>query len=138
MSKELQGKIVPHLVVEGGKAACDFYAKAFGAETLFQHEAEDGKRLMHASLNINGATVMLHDHFEEFGDAGGMKPPSQVNLPSVTIHIEVDDADKWWDRAVEAGCEIVFPLDNQFWGARYGKLRDPFGHIWSIGGPVTE
>jgi PhnB protein len=138
MSKELEGGIVPHLIVAGGKAACDFYAKAFGAETLFQHEAEDGERLMHASLNINGATVMLHDHFEEFGDAGGMKPPSSTNLPSVTIHIEVDDADKWWGRAVEAGCETIFPLDNQFWGTRYGKLRDPFGHIWSIGGPVTE
>lgn len=138
MAKELEGRIVPHLVVVGGKAACAFYAKAFGAETLFQHEAEDGERLMHASLNINGATVMLHDYFEEFGDAGGMKPLSSTNLPSVTIHIEVDNADIWWDRAVEAGCEIVFPLDNQFWGARYGKLRDPFGHIWSIGGPVTE
>jgi len=138
MNEELEGRIVPHLMVVGGKAACTFYEKAFGAVTLFQHEAEDGERLMHASLNINGATVMLHDHFEEFGDAGGMQPLSPTHLPSVTIHIEVDDADTWWSRAVEAGCDIVFPLDNQFWGARYGKLRDPFGHIWSIGGPVTE
>lgn len=138
MHEGLEGKIAPHLTVNGGKVACEFYAKAFGAETLFQHEAEDGERLMHASLNINGALVMLHDHFEEFGDAGGVKPPSADNASTVTIHIEVDDADTWWARAVDAGCEIVFPLDNQFWGARYGKLRDPYGHIWSIGGPVTE
>lgn len=129
--------VIPHLAVDGGQAACAFYEKAFDARTTAQHPADDGERLMHAALEVNGSHIMLHDHFEESCDAGGVLPPSESKPSSVTIHLQVDDADKWWKRAVDAGTEVIMPLDNQFWGARYGKLRDPFGHVWSIGGPVT-
>lgn len=122
--------LIPHLVVDGAAAAIDFYAKAFEAEEVGRHPAEDGKRLMHAHLRINGRDLFLCDFFPEFGM--GTKTPA-----CVTLHLAVDDADAWWERAMAAGCTVVMPLDDQFWGDRYGKLKDPFGHDWSIGAPVN-
>lgn len=126
---------VPHLVVSDGEAAIKFYGKAFGAILETKHPAEDGKRLMHAHLKMGSGAVMLHDEFPEFGDQGA-KAPTRLGGASCTIHLEVPDADAAWERAIEAGAEVVMALDNQFWGARYGQIRDPFGHLWSIGGPV--
>jgi PhnB protein len=126
---------VPHLVVNDGEAAISFYEKAFGAKLETKHPAEDGKRLMHAHLKLGSSALMLHDDFPEFGDQGA-KPPTRLGGASCTIHLEVPDADVAWNRALKAGAEIVMPLDNQFWGARYGQIKDPFGHLWSIGGPV--
>ncbi|WP_138379676.1 VOC family protein [Luteithermobacter gelatinilyticus] len=127
----LHDGLIPHLAVDGAKAAIDFYKKAFGATEVERHAAEDGERLLHAHLRINGCDLMMHDIFPEFG----MTP---VPPTGVTLHLEVDDADKWWQRAVEAGAEIEMPIDNQFWGARYGRLKDPFGHSWSIGSPLSS
>jgi len=90
---------------------------------------------MHAALTINGGTIMLADEFPGFGEDLPKAPPSIGGSP-VTIHIAVDDADRWWQRAVDAGASVVMPLNNMFWGDRYGMLKDPFGHIWSIGAPV--
>jgi PhnB protein len=120
--------LTPYLTVKGGKEAVAFYESAFNAVALFCNMAQDGKRVMHAHLSINGGSLMLSDDFPEF--TGGMKPPA-----SVTLHLQVEDADAWWDRAVGAGCTVKMPLDDQFWGDRYGQLQDPFGHSWSIGGP---
>ena len=124
--------VTAHLTIREGKghAAVDFYKAAFGAEELRRHLAEDGKRIMHAHLVINGGALMLNDDFPEY--TGGVAVPA-----GVTLHINTDDADAWWARAVAAGATIRMPLDNQFWGDRYGQLVDPFGHTWSIGGPVT-
>jgi PhnB protein len=127
---------VPHLVVNDGAAAIAFYGKAFGATLGEKHLAEDGKRLMHAHLKFGAGTLFLHDEFPEFGDHGGARAPTQLGGASCVIHLDVPDADAAWGRAVDAGAEIVMDLDNQFWGMRYGQLKDPFGHIWSIGGPV--
>lgn len=129
--------LIPHLVVSDGKQAIAFYEKAFGARLEASHPAEDGKRLMHAHLDLDGQTLLLHDEFPEFGGAGAAAP-SRLGGASCTLHLEVGDADAAWARAVEAGAEITMPLDDQFWGARYGQLRDPFGHMWSIGGPLKE
>ena len=126
---------VPHLVVSNGEAAISFYEKAFGATLQMKHPAEDGKRLMHAHLRFGGGDLMLDDDFPEFGDQGA-KAPTSLGGVSCTIHLEVPNADAAWNRAVAAGAQIVMPLDNQFWGARYGQLKDPFGHLWSIGGPL--
>lgn len=128
--------LMPHLVVNDGEAAISFYEKAFGAKVQSRKPADDGKRLMHAHLQLGSAALLLHDDFPEFGDHGA-KPPTRLGGTSCTLHLEVPDADAAWDRAVEAGAEVVMPLDNQFWGARYGQLRDPFGHLWSIAGPKT-
>ncbi|HYC97005.1 VOC family protein [Brevundimonas sp.] len=124
--------VAPHLTIpsRGGQAAIEFYVRAFGAEELIRHLAEDGERLMHAHLRINGGSVLLNDEFPEYGGEQDIVPKG------VTIHLQVDDADEWWNRALLAGAVPVFPLDDQFWGDRYGQLKDPFGHSWSIGSPI--
>lgn len=117
----------PYLTVKGGKAAIAFYKKAFGADEIMMMPAQDGERVMYAYLKINGGAVLLSDEFPEHR-GGPMPPPS-----GVTIHLQVDDADKWAKRAEEAGATITMPVADMFWGDRYGQLKDPFGHSWSIG-----
>jgi PhnB protein len=125
--------VYPYLTVKGGKKAIDFYVKAFGAKEEFRAYGEDGERIMHARIRINGNAILLSDDFPEFRGGGEAPAPA-----GVTIHLEVDNADTWWKRAVEAGASIVMPLDDQFWGDRYGQLADPFGHKWSIGAPIKK
>lgn len=119
------GGVVPHINVEGASKASAFYQRAFAAEELSRQPAQDGERLMHCHLLINGGSLMLSDCFPEYGIAN---QPS----PCFTMHLEVDDVDAWWKRALEAGAELTMPLEKQFWGVRYGKLRDPFGVNWSL------
>lgn len=125
--------ISPHLTIRDARAseAIDFYMRAFGATEIFRKEAEDGKRLMHAHLEVNGGALFLNDDFPEM--MGGQ--PSSAPT-GVTLHLEVPDADAAWEQALAAGTSVRFPLENQFWGQRYGQVVDPFGHCWSIGGPV--
>jgi PhnB protein len=93
--------------------------------------ADDGERLMHAHLRINGASLMLNDEFPEYTGSQDVRPAG------VTLHLQVEDADAWWTRALTVGgAEPVLDMADQFWGDRYGVLRDPFGHTWSIGGPM--
>lgn len=125
--------VYPYLTVKGGKAAIDFYTRAFGAAEEYRALAEDGERIMHARIRVNGAAILLSDDFPEFRGGGDAPTPQ-----GVTIHLEVDNADAWWERAVGAGAEVRMPLADQFWGDRYGQLRDPFGHSWSIGAPVRK
>ncbi|WBX83868.1 VOC family protein [Sphingosinicella microcystinivorans] len=131
---ELTG-VTPHLTIRSNKAAdaIDFYERAFDAKELSRHPAEDGVRLMHAHLALNGGALMLHDDFPEMMGGKAADAPT-----GVVLHIEVPDADAAWERALAAGATVRFPLDNQFWGQRYGQVEDPFGHIWSIGGPLKS
>lgn len=124
--------VTPHLTIpsRGGQAAIEFYTRAFGAVEVRRMLAEDGERLMHAHLTINGGSVMLNDEFPE------MYGEQDIVPKGVTLHLQVDDADEWWKRALLAGGVPLFPLADQFWGDRYGQIRDPFGHTWSIGSPV--
>ena len=125
------GGVTAHLTIRDGNAAeaIDFYGRAFGATKAMEpHMAEDGKRIMHVHLLLNGGHLMLNDDFPEYG--GAATPPG-----SLTLHLQVPDADKAWNRAVDAGATVKMPLDDQFWGDRYGQLRDPFGFTWSIGAP---
>ena len=128
------GGVAPHLTIpsRGGQAAVEFYQRAFGAEVLRTMPAEDGERLMHAHLRINGGSVMLHDEFPEMNGEQDIVPKG------VVLHLQVDDADEWWNRAIVAGAVPVYPLADQFWGDRYGQLRDPFGHSWSIGAAIRK
>jgi PhnB protein len=125
------GGITPHLTIRDRRAAdaVDWYKKAFGAEELMRHPTDDG-RLMHASLKINDGYLMLNDDFPEHM-GGPSQPPA-----SFVLHLSVPDADVAWQRALDAGAEVRFPLADQFWGDRYGQVTDPFGFIWSIGAPV--
>ncbi len=125
--------ITPHLTIRDGRCAeaITFYAAAFGAEERSRQAEEQGERLMHAALVINGDFVLMHDDFPEY--RGGAPAPAPA---SAVLHLAVDDADAWWARAVDAGAEVTMPLADQFWGDRYGHLKDPFGYTWSIGAPI--
>ncbi len=125
--------VYPYLSVKGGKAAIDFYTRAFSAAEEYRAYGEDGERIMHARFRVNGFAILLSDDFPEFRGGAEAPPPS-----GVTIHLEVEDADAWWTRAVDAGATIVMPLADQFWGDRYGQVKDPFGHSWSIGAPIKR
>ena len=117
--------VVPYLNVEGAAEASAFYQKAFGAEELQRLPHPDGKRLSHVCLRINGGTLFVSDTFPEYGVTA--KPSD-----SYTLHLQVDDADAWFARAVGAGATVLDEPKLQFWGDRYGRLKDRFGIQWSI------
>jgi PhnB protein len=136
MAIEVQPAVLPHLVVDDAAAAIDFYIKAFDAVEHGRVPGPDGK-LFHAALGINGATVMLNDDFPEMNGGKSMTPKSLGGSP-VTIHLVVTDVDTQFQKALDAGATVVMPVEDQFWGDRYGVLEDPFGHQWSMGQPVRE
>lgn len=123
------GGVVPYLSVDGASRAAEFYKRAFGAEEVARHPVDDQGRTMHIHLYINGGSLMLSDAYPEHGHP--LQTPQAFNLL-----LAVEDVDAWWSRAVEAGAEIVMPLQVMFWGDRYGQLRDPFGVLWSVDGPA--
>lgn len=129
--------IAPHLVVDDANAAIDFYVKAFDATEMGRIPGPDGK-IVHAALLINGAMVMLNDDFPEMSGGKSMTPTSLGGSP-VTIHLQfTDDVDGKFQRALDAGATVIAPLEDQFWGDRYGVVRDPFGHHWSLAVQVRE
>ncbi|NJP10619.1 MAG: VOC family protein [Leptolyngbyaceae cyanobacterium RU_5_1] len=127
--------ITPHLTVRNADAAIAFYKQAFGAEEKFRLPTPDGSAILHATLKIGASTLFLND---EFPDMGSVAPVAGSTGSPVTIHLQVDDADAWLKRAVDAGATVTMPLDNMFWGDRYGTLVDPFGHHWAIATQVEE
>ena len=133
------GGPTPHITISGGRAAdaIAFYEKAFGARLLSRILAEDGHRILIAILFINGGNLALSDEFPETGCATGQTSPTQ-RVAGVVLHLQVEDADTWWEMGLEAGAEIAFPLGVQFWGDCYGQLLDPFGYVWSIGSLATK
>jgi PhnB protein len=137
MAIDVQPAVSPMLTVSDGAAAIDFYVKAFDAEELGRVRGPDGKKLFHAALRINGALVMLNDDFPEMNDGKSATPEALGGSP-VTIHLTVTDVDAKFQKAIDAGATVVMPLDDMFWGDRYGELRDPFGHLWSMGQPMRE
>jgi PhnB protein len=128
--------VAPYLTVSDANAAIDFYQTAFGAVEVSRMPGPDGKKLIHAAMTINGGLVMMSDDIPEFNDGRSSTPESFGGSP-VTIHLNVPDVDAAWDRAVQAGATVIMPLADQFWGDRYGQLRDPFGHNWSLSTPGT-
>jgi PhnB protein len=120
-----------YLMVHDGNAALDFYRRAFAAEVTETYPYEG--KLGHATLKINGGDVMLSDEFPEA--VTGVRSPQSLGGTTCTVSLVVDDADAWFNRARDAGAEIVRPPSDEFYG-RSAKLRDPFGHTWGIVGPV--
>lgn len=119
--------ITPHLVCRDAGAAIAFYQKAFGAEALARLPGKDGK-LLHAMIRIGDSNLMLVDEYPEWGSFG----PLALKGSPVTIHLYVEDVDAAVARAVAAGARVTLPVADMFWGDRYGKLEDPFGHQWSV------
>lgn len=119
--------LTPHLVCQSAVEALDFYRRAFGAQELMRLPGSDG-RLVHAAMRIGDSTVMLAEEMPEWNSLG----PKTLKGTPVTLALYVEDADQAFARAVEAGATVVMPLDDTFWGDRYGIVEDPCGHRWSI------
>ena len=119
--------LTPFLTVRDAVRAIEFYKEAFGAKERGVMKGPDGK-VMHAELMIGDSIIMLSDEWPEFG---ALSPLSSGGA-GMGLHIYVDGVDAAFDRAVKAGAQIEMPVTDQFWGDRYGKLKDPFGHKWSI------
>jgi len=122
-----------YLMVHDGYAALEFYQRAFGAEVSEEYPYEG--KLGHATLKINGGEVMLSDEFDEA--VTGTRSPKSLGGTTATVSLNVDDADRWFKKAVDAGATVVRPLKDEFYG-RNGKVRDPFGHTWGILGPKSR
>ena len=126
-----EDQFIPHLIVNDGPAALKFYKEVFGAEEGDCMMAPDGRRLMHGEIVLDGHKLFLSDEFSE-AEGGTCKKPETLGGTSVRITIMVDDADATATRAVASGATVLMPVQDMFWGARYGKIRDPFGHEWGI------
>ncbi len=128
--------VIPYLCVNDARAALTFYEQAFGARELYRHEHEATGKLMHVALDLNGGRVFIADDFPDFQN-GKTRTPEGVGGTPVTLHIQVPDVDTTVIRAIELGATIAFPVTDMFWGDRFGKIVDPFGHEWSIATPIS-
>lgn len=140
MPAKLQKQVVPYLTVNDGAGAIAFYKKGLGAKEIMRMPAEDGKRLMHARIEVNGHAVYLSDDFPEFAD-GKSRSPDKLGGTPVGMFIQLDmpkDVDKWIARAAKAGANVTMPAADQFWGDRFGVITDPFGHSWQFGAPLPK
>lgn len=126
--------IQTYLTVRGGPKAVSWYCDTWDAKETRKQMAEDGKRLLHATLEVFGGEIMLSDEFPEHDDY--VASPASKEGTTVTVHINMADRntlDQAMSAAADAGAKITMPADEMFWGAYYGRLIDPFGHSWSFG-----
>ncbi len=129
--------VVAYLTVSDAAGAIAFYEKALGAKLLYTQKHDSTGRIMHAALDVNGGRMFLADDFPEMNNGQANTPETFGGSP-VTLHIQVDDVDATVVSAVEHGASVTFPVTDMFWGDRFGKIRDPFGHEWSIATPVQK
>ena len=132
-----EDQFIPHLVVNDGLAALKFYKEVFGAEEGHNMMARDGKRLMHGELTVDGHQLFVSDEFTA-EEGGSVRTPRTLGGSSVRITLMTDDADAVVERAVARGAKVIMPVADMFWGARYGQIEDPFGHIWGINQQLAE
>ncbi len=119
--------VTPSLVVNNSKEAIEFYKKAFDAKEIYRFPAPDGS-IMHAMIQIGDSFIMMSDEFP----AMGATSPKTIGGTAVTLHLYVEDADKIFNQAVEAGAKVTMPIMDAFWGDRFGTVVDPYGHSWAI------
>ena len=125
--------ITPHIVVRGAEQAAEWYVRALGAEERSRVPLPDG-RLLSVELRFGDSTVVLADEFPELD----VVSPETIGGTAVVLHLASDDVDTLWQRALEAGAEVVHPLADQFWGERQGQIADPFGHRWNLAQPLRK
>jgi uncharacterized glyoxalase superfamily protein PhnB len=122
--------VIPYLSFDNADEVIAFYIKAFGAKEIARMYGQDGKRIMHCQLEINGGGLMLSDNFVEYG-----LPPTQRSR-SYVMQLVVPNGDMWWERAIKAGCIETMPFAVAPWGDKYGQMLDPFGVTWSVNTPA--
>ncbi len=123
--------VIPYLAVDGAEKAAAFYQKAFGAVIHSPAVKDQDGTVMNIGLEINGGILMLMDLMPELGTPEG-KPATDQGM---TLQLVTRDGDMWWNRAVTAGCTVTHPFALEFWGDRYGRVKDPFGLAWAINEP---
>lgn len=126
--------LVPYLTVRGGTDAITFYGKAFGAEPVGERLTLPNGLIAHAELRFGDVTLFLSDENEDWGN----RSPLAIGDTPIRLALHVDDVEASFERAVEAGCEVLIPLADQFYGERAGRLRDPFGHVWILSQQIEE
>lgn len=119
--------VTPYLTLKGAAEAIEFYKNAFGAKELTRETMPDGK-VLHARVRIGDTIIMISDEFPN----SDTKSPTSLGGTTGTLHIYSRNVDSLWQQAVSAGAKAVMPLEDQFWGERFGQLVDPFGHRWSL------
>lgn len=125
--------VTPYLVVDDAARAIDFYKQAFGAVEIFRMDAPNGK-IGHAEIKINDSMIMLADEMPRMST----RSPKSLGGSTAGIFVYVKDVDTLFNQAVAAGAKVEMPVADQFWGDRYGKLTDPFGHSWSLATHVED
>lgn len=128
------GVMTPMLIVRGGTAALDFYAKAFGAKQAGPPMMGPDGKVMHAEMKLGDRMLMLADEFPEMGARG----PATVGGTPVSLLLYVKDVDAAFRRALDAGATSLQEPKDEFWGDRFSRLRDPFGHEWSLATHVED
>jgi PhnB protein len=128
--------VTPRLVVRDGAAAIDFYRAAFGATELGERFTGPSGELIHAEIRIGDSVVMISDEGEN--EAPAKSPESLAGVVSAIMATYWEDVDAAWERAIGAGAEVVYPLEDQFYGERGGRLRDPFGQHWMLSQRIEE
>jgi PhnB protein len=126
-------RVTPYLIVDGAAAAIDFYTSVLGATERMRMDGPEGK-VGHAELEIGDSVIMLADEHPEMNARG----PRSVGGTPVSLHVYVEDADRVFERAVEAGAKELRPVENQFYGDRLGSFEDPFGHEWNVATHVED
>ena len=124
--------VTPRLVVSDGAAAIEFYVRAFGAEEVGERFTGPGGELIHAEVRIGDSVVMLT------GESDEARSPSSAGTVTAILATYWEDVDAAWERALAAGAEVVYPLADQFYGERGGRLRDPFGHQWMLSQVIED
>jgi len=125
--------LAPYLCIRGAGKAIDFYTRAFGAKELFRFPGPDG-RISHAELQIGDSVLMLADE----NPAQGTRSPEAYHGTPASVFLYLADVDSVFKKAAAAGAKIVTPPEDMFWGDRYGKLTDPFGHEWGIATHIED
>ena len=125
--------VSPALAIDGAADAIDFYKRAFGASERYRMPAPDGK-IAHAELEIGDSVVMVSDVFPQ----ATVKAPTDLGGTTVAIFLYVEDVDAVFQQAVDAGATVTMPLEDAFWGDRFGALMDPYGHSWSLATHVED
>lgn len=131
--------VTPYLTVKGAAEALEFYKRAFGATENMRMPAQDGKRLMHADMTVNGGRILMSDWFEEYQQDGAVRAPSPAELAPVAVALHFAKpagVDAFYQRAMEAGCTKIQDPQDAFWGARFAMLSDPYGHRWMMNAPL--
>jgi PhnB protein len=120
--------VQPYLTVNGADRAIQFYTRVFGAKEVVRMPSPDGKKLFHAEIKIGDSIVMLSDEFKEMGSTS----PETLGGSPVAVMLYVNDVDRVYQAAIDAGAKVKMPLADMFWGDRFGMVIDPFGHHWAL------